>query len=97
MPNDVADSMASSPTSKPSPAASGEGASPQSGAGGQEVGGANAQEVGVAGDSSDEGGEEEEVLERVSDMEYSSEDTDEEVHNVIYGFHIIKGPLHLRI
>ena len=79
MPNDVADSMASSPTPKPSPAASGEGASPQSGAAGQEVGGGNGPEVGVAGDSSDEGGEDEEVLERVSDREYSEEDTDEEV------------------
>lgn len=74
MPNDIAEGVASSPTPKASPAAagSGEGASP--------VGGATGQEVGGAGESSDEGGDDEEVTERVSDGEYSEEDTDEEVH-----------------
>ena len=73
MPTDLSEGAAS-PLPKGSPAAAaGEGAVASPG------GGAMGQEVGVAGDSSDEGGEEETVVERVSDGEYSEEDTDEEV------------------
>ena len=75
MPTDLSEGAAS-PLPKGSPAAAtaaGEGAAASPG------GGATGQEVGVAGDSSDEGGEEEDVVERVYDGEYSEEDTDEEV------------------
>ena len=88
MPTDLSEGAAS-PLPKGSPAAvatvasaaAGEGAAASPG------GGATGQEVGVAGDSSDEGGEEEDVEERVYDGEYSEEDTDEEVsllHHDIY-------------
>lgn len=77
MPADLSEGAAS-PLPKGSPAAAaaattGEGAAASPG------GGATGQEVGVAGDSSDEGGEEEDVVEKVYDGEYSEEDTDEEV------------------
>ena len=67
MPTDVSEGVAS-PKASP---ATGEGSSP--------VSGAVVPEVGGAGESSDEGGEEEEVVNGVSDGEYSEEDTDEEV------------------
>ena len=74
MPTDLSEGAASPlPKGSPAATAAGEGAAASPG------GGATGQEVGVAGDSSDEGGEEEDVVERVYDGEYSEEDTDEEV------------------
>ena len=77
MPTDLSEGAAS-PLPKGSPAAAA-GASGEGGAAASPGGGATGPEVGVAGDSSDEGGEEEDVVERVYDGEYSEEDTDEEV------------------
>ena len=77
MPTDLSEGAAS-PLPKGSPAAA-VGANGEGGAAASPRGGATGPEVGVAGDSSDEGGEEEDVVERVYDGEYSEEDTDEEV------------------
>ena len=78
MPADLSEGAASPlPKGSPASATAGEGAGASPG------GGATVPEVGVAGDSSDEG-EEEDVVERVSDGEYSEEDTDEEVHVHVY-------------
>ena len=74
MPADLSEGVASPlPKGSPTTAAAGEGAGTSPG------GAATVPEVGVAGDSSDEGAEEENVIERVGDGEYSEEDTDEEV------------------
>lgn len=75
MPSDLSEGAAS-PLPKGSPSTVGDGAGASPG------GGANVPEVGVAGDSSDEGGDDDAVVERVSDGEYSEEDTDEEVRKL---------------
>ena len=77
MPTDLSEGAAS-PLPKGSPATA-VGANGEGGAAASPRGGATGPEVGVAGDSSDEGGEEEDVVEKVYDGEYSEEDTDEEV------------------